>query len=153
MLVPRDFVWLSEKVLERTQQRVSASTLRRFWGYVNEGVTASKFTKNVLAIFSAMRTLRSLSCCRGLENSRARWLWAGKYRAMIFMRDRCSSFPGCPTEPASSGIREMEDSGSWHQKIPDCRRMIPSSAIILSTMNLLIFMAGNMEIGSQSLMP
>ena len=51
MLVPRDFVWLSEKVLERTQQRVSASTLRRFWGYVNEGVTTSKFTKNVLAIF------------------------------------------------------------------------------------------------------
>ena len=51
MLVPRDFVWLSEKVLERTQQRVSASTLRRFWGYVNEGGTASKFTKNVLAIF------------------------------------------------------------------------------------------------------
>lgn len=51
MLVPRDFAWLSEKVLERTQQRVSASTLRRFWGYVNEGVTASKFTKNVLAIF------------------------------------------------------------------------------------------------------
>ena len=51
MLVPRDFVWLSEKVLERTQQRVSASTLRRFWGYVNEGVSASKFTKNVLANF------------------------------------------------------------------------------------------------------
>ena len=41
MVVPRDFAWLSEKVLERTQQRVSASTLRRFWGYVNEGVTAS----------------------------------------------------------------------------------------------------------------
>ena len=38
-------------MLERTQQRVSASTLRRFWGYVNEGGTASKFTKNVLAIF------------------------------------------------------------------------------------------------------
>ena len=51
MVVPRDFVWLSEKVLERTQQRVSASTLRRFWGYVSEGVSASKFTKNVLANF------------------------------------------------------------------------------------------------------
>lgn len=51
MVVPRDFVWLSEKVEERTQQRVSASTLRRFWGYVNEGVSASKFTKNVLANF------------------------------------------------------------------------------------------------------
>ena len=51
MVVPRDFVWLSEKVEERTQQRVSASTLRRFWGYVNEGISASKFTKNVLANF------------------------------------------------------------------------------------------------------
>ena len=51
MVVPRDFVWLSEKVEERTQQRVSASTLRRFWGYVSEGVSASKFTKNVLANF------------------------------------------------------------------------------------------------------
>ena len=28
MVVPCDFVWLSEKVLERTRQRVSASTLR-----------------------------------------------------------------------------------------------------------------------------
>ena len=46
MVVPRDFAWLSEKVEERTQQRVSASTLRRFWGYVSEGVSASKFTKN-----------------------------------------------------------------------------------------------------------
>ena len=51
MVVPRDFAWLSEKVEERTQQRVSASTLRRFWGYVSEGVSASKFTKNVLANF------------------------------------------------------------------------------------------------------
>ncbi len=104
-------------------------------------------------IFSVMQTLRSSDCRKGRESSRARWLWAEKYLAMIFMRDRCSSFPGCPTEPASSGIREMEDSGSWHQQIPDCRKMIPSSAIISSTMNLLIFMAGNMEIGSQSLMP
>ena len=74
MVVPRDFVWLSEKVLERTQQRVSASTLRRFWGYVSEGVSASKFTKNVLAIFSVMQTLRSSDCRKERENSRARWL-------------------------------------------------------------------------------
>ena len=47
----RDFAWLPEEVEERTQQRVSASTLRRFWGYVSEGVSASKFTKNVLANF------------------------------------------------------------------------------------------------------
>ncbi len=56
MVVPRDFAWLSEKVEERTQQRVSASTLRRFWGYVSEGVSASKFTKNVLANFLGQGT-------------------------------------------------------------------------------------------------
>lgn len=145
MVVPRDFVWLSEKVEERTQQRVSASTLRRFWGYVSEGVSASKFTKNVLANFSVMQTLRSLVCRKERESSRARWLSARKSHAMIFMRDRCSNFPGCPTEPASSGIRETEVSRWYHQKIPDWRKMILLSAIILSIMSLLISMLGNME--------
>lgn len=145
MVVPRDFVWLSEKVEERTQQRVSASTLRRFWGYVSEGVSASKFTKNVLANFSVMQTLRSSDCRKGRENGRARWLWARKYLAMFFMRDRCSNFPGCPTEPASSGIRETVVSRWFHQKIPDWRKMILLSAVILSIMSLLISMLGNME--------
>lgn len=153
MVVPRDFAWLSEKVEERTQQRVSASTLRRFWGYVSEGVSASKFTKNVLANFLGYATLRSSDCRKGRENGRARWLSARKSHAMFFMRDRCSNFSGCLTEPASSGIRETVVSRWCHQKIPDWRKMILLSAVILSTMNLLIFMAGNMEIGSRSLMP
>lgn len=51
MTVPRDFAWLSEKLQERTRQRVSATTLRRFWRYVSEGVSASKYTKDVLAHF------------------------------------------------------------------------------------------------------
>lgn len=51
MNVPRDFAWLSELLERCTHQRVSASTLRRFWGYVNEGVTASRYTKDVLAHF------------------------------------------------------------------------------------------------------
>lgn len=51
MNVPRDFAWLSDVLEERTNQRISASTLRRFWGYVNEGVTASRYTKDVLAHF------------------------------------------------------------------------------------------------------
>lgn len=48
---PRDFTWLSELIAERVHERVSSSTLRRFWGYVNEGVGASKYTKDVLARF------------------------------------------------------------------------------------------------------
>ena len=69
------------------------------------------------------------------------------------MRGNSSNFPGCLTEPASSGIRETVVSRWCHQKIPDWRKMILLSAVISSTMNLLIFMAGNMEIGSRSLMP
>lgn len=92
-----------------------------------------------------MRTLRSSDCRKGRENGRARWLSARKSHAMIFMRDRCSNFPGCPTEPASSGIRETEVSRWCHQKIPDWRKMILLSAIILSIMSLLISMLGNME--------
>ena len=153
MVVPRDFAWLSEKVEERTQQRVSASTLRRFWGYVSEGVSASKFTKNVLANFLGYADFEEFGLSQGTGNGRARWLSARKSHAMIFMRDRCLNFPGCPTEPASSGIRETEVSRWYHQKIPDWRKMIPLNAIILLTRNLLIFMAGNMEIGSRSLMP
>lgn len=51
MAVPRDFAWLAEQIEQRTRQRLSSSTLRRFWGYVNEGVKASTYTKNVLAEF------------------------------------------------------------------------------------------------------
>lgn len=146
MVVPRDFAWLSEKVEERTQQRVSASTLRRFWGYVRaKGFLPVSLPRMCWLIFSVMQTLRSSDCRKGRENGRARWLSARKSHAMIFMRDRCSNFPGCPTEPASSGIREMEVSRWYHQKIPDWRKMILLSAIILSIMSLLISMLGNME--------
>lgn len=55
MEVPRDFVWLAEYIEQRTQKRLCASTLRRFWGYVNEGVKASTYTKNVLAEFIGYR--------------------------------------------------------------------------------------------------
>ena len=46
---PRDFKGLSELITERIHEPISGSTLRRFWGYVNEGVKASLYTKDVLA--------------------------------------------------------------------------------------------------------
>lgn len=55
MAKPRDFSWLSQQLAERTGQRVSASTLRRFWGYVDEGVRASAYTKDVLAQYLGYR--------------------------------------------------------------------------------------------------
>ena len=36
---------------KKEKDKFEHSTLRRFWGYVSEGVSASKFTKNVLANF------------------------------------------------------------------------------------------------------
>lgn len=65
MNVPRDFAWLSKEIEQRTRQRVSASTLRRFWGYVNEGVTASRYTKDVLAHYlgyADFEEFKSLQC-------------------------------------------------------------------------------------------
>ena len=41
------YIWLCEIVMDRTHERVSGSTLRRFWWYANEGVKASSFIKNV----------------------------------------------------------------------------------------------------------
>ena len=153
MVVPRDFAWLSEKVLERTQQRVSASTLRRFWGYVNEGVSASKFTKNVLANFLGYADFEEFGLSLGTGERQSQMVIGKEISCDDLYEGQMLNFPGCPTEPASSGIREMVVSRWCHQKIPDWRKMILLSAVILSIMSLLIFMAGNMEIGSRSLMP
>ena len=65
MVKPRDFAWLSQRVEERTRQRVSESTLRRFWGYVNEGVRASAYTKDVLARFLGYRDFAQFSDMQG----------------------------------------------------------------------------------------
>ena len=75
MVVPRDFAWLSEKVEERTQQRVSASTLRRFWGYVSEGVSASKFTKNVLANFLGYADFEEFGLSQGTGERQSQLSW------------------------------------------------------------------------------
>lgn len=65
LLVPRDFAWLSEQLEKHTQQRVSGTTLRRFWGYVNEGVSASKFTKDVLAKYLGYRDFEMFAKLNG----------------------------------------------------------------------------------------
>lgn len=39
-----DFVALSDILFDRTRERVSPTTLRRLWGYCNEGVKPRRFT-------------------------------------------------------------------------------------------------------------
>ena len=152
MVVPRDFAWLSEKVLERTQQRVSASTLRRFWGYVNEGVTASKFTKNVLAIFLGYADFEEFVLLQGAGEQQSQMVMGREISCDDLYEGQLLKLSWLPDRTCI--IRYQGNGRFWVlASIPDCRKMIPSSAIISSTMNLLIFMAGNMEIGSRSLMP
>lgn len=78
MKTPRDFAWLSMQVEERTRQRVSGSTLRRFWGYVNEGVKASVFTKDVLAQYLGYRDFAQFSEMQG----------SGGAQSQVVMGDR-----------------------------------------------------------------
>lgn len=67
MKTPRDFDWLSRQVEERTGQRVSGSTLRRFWGIVSEGVKASAFTKDTLAQYLGYQDFGQFADMQGNE--------------------------------------------------------------------------------------
>lgn len=51
MVSPRDFDWLSEAIQSRLHTTVSASTLKRLWGYVDNPFQPSQYTLNVLARF------------------------------------------------------------------------------------------------------
>lgn len=47
----KDYVYLSECIYEETHQLVSASTLKRLWGYLDEGVTPRRSTLDLLSQF------------------------------------------------------------------------------------------------------
>lgn len=45
----RDFVWLSQQVLEATAEYISATTLKRLWGHQNDYSHPSRYTLNLLS--------------------------------------------------------------------------------------------------------
>ncbi len=52
---PNDFEWLSERVWERTHERLSPTTLKRFFGYLEEGVQTRVRTLDILARYVGYR--------------------------------------------------------------------------------------------------
>jgi hypothetical protein len=62
----RDFERLSEKIMERTQVRLSISTLKRIWGKVRYDSLPAVATLNVLAQFSGYQSWRDFAA----ENSK-----------------------------------------------------------------------------------
>jgi len=55
MKTPRDFEMLAEQIWNRTHENVSATTLKRFFGYLDEAVAPRKITLDLLA--------RYVGCC------------------------------------------------------------------------------------------
>ena len=51
MSTPKDFEFLRERIYARLHILVSRTTLMRFWGYVDEGVTPREGTPDILAQF------------------------------------------------------------------------------------------------------
>lgn len=51
MKTPRDFDWLAELIYERMHERISASTLKRMWGYLDNDIQPRAYTMDVLARF------------------------------------------------------------------------------------------------------
>ncbi len=48
---PRDFIWLSRCILEKSGERISPTTLKRMFGYLREPVKPRSYTLDVLSRF------------------------------------------------------------------------------------------------------
>ena len=55
MHTPRDFNWLAELVTQHTREYISATTLKRMWGYIEKDVTASRHSLDQMARFIGYR--------------------------------------------------------------------------------------------------
>ncbi len=63
---PNDYQYLSERVFERTHERLSPTTLKRLFGYLNEMVVPSKFTLYVMSRFIGYKDFETF--CNHCEN-------------------------------------------------------------------------------------
>lgn len=66
---PRDFDWLSGLIYGRTHELVSASTLKRLWGYLDSNIKPRLFTLNVLSQFVGYHDYEAFTMRSGLPES------------------------------------------------------------------------------------
>lgn len=55
LTTPRDFELLHDRIFARLNENLSATTLMRLWGYIDEPVTPRRSTLNILARFLGYR--------------------------------------------------------------------------------------------------
>ncbi len=75
---PNDFEWLSAKIFKETQTLISATTLKRVFGYLKEDVKPRISTLNTLAIFVGHKDY--MDFCRS---------HAGEEETSTFLTDYC----------------------------------------------------------------
>lgn len=66
MRTPKDFDFLSERIFETLHQNISATTLKRLWGYLSEPVTPRASTLNLLAQFVGFENWETF--CQQIQN-------------------------------------------------------------------------------------
>ena len=62
----RDFDSLSRMIAERMRERISPTTLKRLWGYLNEENNPRKYTLNLLSRFLGYRDFEHFSQQQGV---------------------------------------------------------------------------------------
>lgn len=65
---PRDFELLSDRLQERTGERLSVSTLKRLWGYVPNAYTPSQHTLDLLAHFVGYGSWEQFAAGRAVDS-------------------------------------------------------------------------------------
>ena len=67
MKTPKDFEFLSECIFEKFHERISPTTLKRFWGYLSETTTPRKSTLDILSMFVGFDNWKNF--CRAYTES------------------------------------------------------------------------------------
>lgn len=65
----RDFDCLSRMIAERMRERISPTTLKRLWGYLNEENNPRKYTLNLLSRFLGYRDFEHFNQQQGVVQS------------------------------------------------------------------------------------
>ncbi len=68
---PLDFEWLSEKIFKRTSEKLSPTTLKRLFGYLNECVKPRNVTLDILARFVGYKDYNSFTQSNNDINSQS----------------------------------------------------------------------------------
>ena len=113
MKTPKDFDFLVGQIYEKTHRSISASTLKRLWGYVDSYPSIRESTLNLLARYTGRKDFRTL--CLELQQTsdffsattvRSQDVEAGCHLELHWLPDRVVTI-----RSLGGGVFEVEDPG------------------------------------------